>query len=124
MPGTPFGLVHLDVPPVVSGPAVGSLVAGVGSVLVSLAVACFGLAGVAGGWGAWVAGAFAILGTLLGSAAVALGLAGHRQIRRPSPPPAVRFTGRGLVIAGISCGAAGLAITFLAFLVVLLLHLV
>lgn len=123
VPGTPFGVVHLDVPPVVSGPAVGSLVAGVGSVLISLAVACLGLVGVPGGWGGWAAGAFAILGSFLGLAAVALGLLGRWQTGRLAPPPAVRFTGRGLAFAGMICGAVGFGITVLAFAAVLLLQL-
>lgn len=123
VPGTPFAVVHLDVPPVISGLAVGSLVAGIGSVLVSLAVLCFGLIGVNGGWGGWVAGAFAVLGTLLGVAGIVLGLLGQRQIRRPAPPPAVRFTGRGLAISGMISAGVGLGITVLAFMLVLLLQL-
>ncbi|HEX5598238.1 MAG TPA: DUF4190 domain-containing protein [Micromonosporaceae bacterium] len=120
--GTPFGVVHLDVPPVTSGLAIGSLLAGIGSVVVAFSVACFGLAGMQGGWGGWAAGAFAVLGLLLGTAAIVLGLLSQRQIRRVSPPPAIRFTGRGLAIAGISCGAAGLSLTLLAFLAALLLQ--
>ncbi|GAA4687872.1 hypothetical protein Prum_034740 [Phytohabitans rumicis] len=115
MPGTPFAVVHLNVPPVTSGLAVGALVAGIGSVLVSLVVSCFGLLGAQDGWGAWVAGAFALISGLAGAAAVALGMLGLRQIRRAAPPPAVRFTGRGLAIAGIVCGATGLAITVIGF---------
>lgn len=121
--GTPFGVVHLDVPPVTSGLAAGSLVAGVGSVVVSFAVGCFGLVGAEAGWGGWAAGAFAVLGALLGAAGIVLGFLGQRQIRRVAPPPAIRFTGRGLAIAGISCGAAGLGITLLAFLLALLFQL-
>lgn len=123
IPGTPFGVVHLDVPPVMSGLAVGSLVAGIGSILVALAVGCLGLTGAQAGWGAWAAGAFAILGGLFGAAAVVFGLLGQRQIRRVAPPAAIRFTGRGLAIAGLSCGGAGLLLTVLAFLVGLLLQL-
>lgn len=107
VPGTPFGVVHLDVPAVTSGLAVGSLVAGVVSILVSLLVACVGVVG-ADGDGAWAAGAFTALGALTGAGAVGVGLFGLQQIRRPLPPPAVRFTGRGLAWAGVSCGGAGL----------------
>jgi len=121
--GTPFAVVYLDVAPVTAGLAVGSLVAGIGSVMVAIAVGCFGLAGAQGGWGGWAAGAFAILAALLGTAGVVLGLLGQRQIRQAAPPPAVRFTGRGLAIAGMSCGGAGLAITGLAFALALLLQL-
>ena len=122
VPGTPFGVVHLDVPPVNSGLAIGALVAGIASVLVALLVACFGLAGASGGWGGWAAGAFAILGGLAGGAAIVLGILGMRQIRRILPPPAIRFTGRGLAIAGLSCGATGLGVTVLSLLLALLLQ--
>ncbi|MEV0327725.1 hypothetical protein AB0H63_14955 [Micromonospora echinospora] len=122
VPGTPFGVAHLEVPPVTSGLAVGSLVAGITSILVSLVVGCFGLAGAAGGWGAWAAGAFTLLGVLTGAGAVVAGLLGARQIRRPVVPPAVRFTGRGLAVAGISCGATGLALSLLGLGVAVLVQ--
>lgn len=107
----------------VSGLAVGSLVAGIGSIVVALLVGCFGLAGADGGWGGWVAGAFAVLGTLFGLAGLALGVLGRRQAGRAAPPPAVRFTGRGLALAGLICGAVGLGLTVVAFAVALLLQL-
>lgn len=112
VPGTPFGVVYLDVPPVTSGLAVGALVAGIASLLVALLVTCFGVAFSNYG-GAWASGAFAVLGVLAGVAAVVAGLLGQRQIRRPAPPPAVRFTGRGLAVAGISCGAGGALLSLL-----------
>ncbi|WP_117665189.1 hypothetical protein [Micromonospora sp. MW-13] len=121
MPGTPFGVVHLDVPPVTSGLAVGSLVAGIASALISLLVVCLGAT--AGTQGAWAAGVFAVLGVLAGTAAVVAGLLGTRQIRRPASPPAVRFAGRGLAVAGISCGATGLALSLLGLGLALLLGL-
>lgn len=120
--GTPFGMVHLEVPPITSGLAVGSLIAGIASVLVSLIVACFGLLGAADGWGAWAAGAFAVLGGLAGLAGVGLGELGRRQVRRAVAPPAVRFTGRGLAISGLISGGVGLALTVLAFLTALVLQ--
>ncbi|MGC4893906.1 hypothetical protein [Micromonospora sp. DT31] len=110
MPGTPFGVVHLDVPPVTSGLAIGSLLAGVAAILVSLLVFCFGLAGPSVG-GAWAAGAFTVLGALAGVGGIVAGLLARRQIRRPAPPPAVRFAGGGLAVAGLSCGAAGLLLS-------------
>ncbi|SCL68298.1 hypothetical protein GA0070603_4717 [Micromonospora chersina] len=110
VPGTPFGVVHLDVPPVTSGLAIGSLVIGIASILVSLLVLCFGVAGPNYG-GAWAAGAFTVLGAIAGTAAVVAGLLARRQIRRPAPPPAVRFTGRGLAVAGLSCGGVGLLVS-------------
>ncbi|MBM0275955.1 hypothetical protein [Micromonospora tarensis] len=120
MPGTPFGVVHLDVAPVTSGLAIGSLVAGIASVLVSLLVICFGVAFVDEG-GAWASGAFAALGVLAGAAAVVTGLVGQRQIRRPAAAATVRFTGRGLAMAGISCGAAGVLLSLLGLGLALLL---
>ncbi|MFC0526493.1 hypothetical protein [Phytohabitans kaempferiae] len=113
VPGTNFAVVHLDVPPTTSGLAVGSLVAGIGSVTVSLLVACFGLAGASNGWGAWVAGAFAMIAGLTGAAGVVLGVLGMRQIRRAVS--GIRLTGRGVAIAGLVCGAAGLGLTLLGF---------
>ncbi|MDG4806285.1 hypothetical protein O7634_05880 [Micromonospora sp. WMMD1120] len=120
MPGTPFAVVHLDVPPVTSGLAIGSLVAGIASVLVSLLVICFGVAFSDEG-GAWASGAFTALGVLAGAAAVVTGLVAQRQIRRPAAPATVRFTGRGLALAGISCGAAGALLSVLGLGLALLL---
>ena len=62
--GTEFGLVRLQVPPIASGLATGSLIAGIASIGVSFLVLCFGLAGSSDNWGGWVAGAFALLGVL------------------------------------------------------------
>lgn len=120
--GTPFGVVHLEVPPVTSGLAVGALVAGIASILVSVLVICFGVTG--GSWtGVWAAGAFALLGVLTGAGAFAAGMLALRQIRRPLPPPAVRFTGRGLAVSGISCGGAGLVLSLIGLGLALLLSL-
>jgi hypothetical protein len=112
VPGTPFGVVHLDVPPVTSGLAVGALLAGIASILVSLLVICFGVVGANNG-GVWASGAFAVLGVLSGAGAIVAGLLAQRQMRRPAAPPAVRFTGRGLAVAAISCGAAGVLLSLL-----------
>ncbi len=122
VPGTPFGVVHLDVPAVTSGPAVGSLIAGIGSILVSFLVICFGVGGAQLG-GAWAAGAFTVPGVLAGTAAIVAGLLARRQIRRAAPPPAVRFTGRGLATAGISCGGVGLVLSLLGLGLALLVQL-
>ncbi|MFI7219111.1 hypothetical protein [Micromonospora maritima] len=121
VPGTPFGVVHLDVPPVTSGLAIGSLVTGVGSILVSLLVFCFGVAGPDYG-GAWAAGAFTLLGGLAGVGAIVAWLLARRQIRRPAPPPAVRFTGGGLAVAGLSCGAAGLLLSLIGLALALVVQ--
>ncbi|BCB86715.1 hypothetical protein [Phytohabitans suffuscus] len=111
IPGTNFAVVHLNVPPSTSGLAIGSLVAGIASVLVSLVVGCFGVAGASAGWGAWVAGAFAMIAVLAGGAAVVLALLATRQIRRAVS--GIRSTGRGVAIAGLVCGAVGLGLTLL-----------
>ncbi len=113
VPGTPYGLAILGPPESTSGAAVGSLVSGVGSVLVALLVSCVGLLGAEEGWGVWVAGAFALLAGALGVAGVALGVVGVRQTRRPAGtgptdrPPG----GRGMAVAGLVCGGAGLLVT-------------
>lgn len=102
VPGEGFGLAILPVPHMVSGVAVGSLSAGIGSILVSGAVWCFGLAGAGGGWGGLVSGAFVVLAVLLGSAGVVLGALSLRQFKRGG------VTGRGYGISGIACGGVGI----------------
>jgi hypothetical protein len=120
--GTEFGLVQLKVPPLASGLAAGSLIAGIASIGVSGLVLCFGLVGAQDGWGGAVAGAFALLGTLIGGGAVALGLVATRQIRRSARPGQMRFTGRGTAVAGVCCGAAGAGISLLALVLGLVLQ--
>lgn len=124
VPGTPYGLAILGPPEATSGPATGSLVSGIGSGVVALVVACLGLAGAGAGWGLWVAGAFAVLAGCLGLAGIGLGVAGMRQTRRrPSgTQPAMR--GRGMAVAGLVCGATGVAITALPLLAVAAIQLV
>jgi len=107
VPGSVFGVAIVEVPPVTSGPGTASLVAGIGSILVSLVVVCFGLVGAQDGWGPAVAGAFAILAGAAGIAAVVFGQLGRRQVRRG----AGAVFGRGLAVAGLSCGAVGLVLT-------------
>ena len=123
LPGTPFGLVHLQVAPVLSGPAVGALVAGVASILLSVLVLCLGAAGATADWGIWAASAAAILTTLVGGGGIAVGQFARRQIARTPPPPAVRFTGRGVALSGMICGAVGVALALLALGLALLLAL-
>jgi hypothetical protein len=107
VPGTEFGVAYAPVAPTSSGLAIGSLVAGIGSIAVALVVGCFGVAGGAAGWGPLVAGAFAVLGALLGLGSVGLGLVSIRQIKAARG----RITGRGIAIAGISCGGSGVLLT-------------
>ena len=120
--GTEFGLVQLAVPPLASGLAAGSLTAGIAAIAVSGLVLCFGLVGAQEGWGGAVAGAFALLGALIGGGAGALGLVATRQIRRSGRPGQMRFSGRGTAVAGVCCGAAGAGISLLALVLGLVLQ--
>lgn len=113
VPGTDYGLVEIEVPPVTSGLATGSMLAGIASVLVSVLVLCFGSMGATPGWGAWVAGAFTLLATLCGAGAVGVGLTAVRQIQRSGRDGRLRFVGRAQAITGISCGAGGVGIALL-----------
>jgi hypothetical protein len=122
VPGTEFALVQLQVPPISSGLATGSLIAGIASILVSFLVFCFGVPGASAGWGGWVGGAFALLAVLAGGGAVAQGLVATRQIRHSAEPGRIRFSGRGRAVAGISCGGAGAGIALLALVLTLVLQ--
>jgi hypothetical protein len=122
VPGTDFGVAYLPVNPTVSGTAAGSMVAGIGSIVVALVVICFGVTGArssdgTGGWGPLVSGAFAILAGLLGGGALAVGLLTRRQIRRSSG----RLSGGGLAVTGIACGASGLGVAVLGVLLAIAL---
>jgi hypothetical protein len=122
LPGTEFGLVQLRVLPITSGLAIGSLVAGIGSILVSFLVLCFGVTGADSGWGGWVSGAFTVLSVIFGIGAAALGLVARRQIRRSGHTGQVRFTGGGLAISGLVCGCAGAGIALLSLALALVLQ--
>jgi hypothetical protein len=119
IPGTPYAVAVVAVAPTTSGPAVASMIAGLGSILVSLVVGCFGALGAKGGWGPAVAGAFALLAIVIGVASVVLGRVGLRQIRRAAllALGAGGVNGRGFAVTGITCGIIGLALTGLAFVV-------
>jgi len=112
VPGSPFGVAIVGIAPTTSGPAVASLVAGVGAILVSFVVICFGTLGAQSGWGPIVAGAFAVLAGLIGIAAIVLGRVGYRQIKLAVGWGATR--GRGLAVAGMICGAVALVMTVFA----------
>ncbi|BBH65991.1 hypothetical protein ACTI_26760 [Actinoplanes sp. OR16] len=120
--GTGFGLAQMRVVPITSGLAIGSLVAGIGSILVSVLALCFNAVGASDGWGVWVGGAFTLLSVLAGGGALAAGLTAQRQIRRSGQTGRVRFTGRGVAIAGICCGAAGAGIGLVGLLLGLVLQ--
>jgi len=111
VPGTPFALAIVNVPPVRSGAAIGAMVAGIASILVSLVVFCFGISGANPGWGPLVAGAFAILGLALGGAGIGIGTAARRAIARA----AGALGGRGAAQTGLICGWIGVGLTVLAF---------
>ncbi|MEV4618636.1 hypothetical protein AB0J74_08030 [Asanoa sp. NPDC049573] len=115
MPGTVFGVVHLEVPPATSGLAIGALVAGIAAIGVAFVVLCFGLVGSDDGWGAWAAGAFTVLAVAAGAAGVALGVLARRQIRAVGPASSMRFQGQGLASAGLICGIAALVIAVVSF---------
>jgi hypothetical protein len=119
VPGTPFAVATVAVAPTTSGPAIASLVCGAGSILVSLVVACFAAVGAQPGWGAVVAGAFAVLAVLAGVAAIVLGQLGRRQIRRAVAGP---VSGKGSAVAGITCGVAGVALTGIGMVAAVLLQ--
>ena len=115
VPDTDFGVAYLGVSPTVSGLAIGAMVGGIGSILVTLLVFCFGLAGAQGGWGPLVAGAFAVLAGLLGIASVGAGVTARRMIR--SGRPGVPSAGRGMAVSGIVCGAVGAGLAALGIVV-------
>jgi len=102
----------VKVPTVTSGLAIGSLIAGIASIGVALGMVCLGLAGASAGWGALVAGAFAILSLLLGIAAVAFGRSAKRTIRAS----AGSMSGAGIATGGMTCGWIGVGLSVLGFL--------
>jgi hypothetical protein len=110
--GTPYAFGYVKVPPVTAGLAIGALIAGIASILVGLGMVCLGLSGASDGWGALVAGAFAILSLLLGVAAVLFGRSASRMIRRG----AGTIKGSGMATAGMVCGWVGVGLSVLGFL--------
>ena len=118
VPGTQFGVAIPALHPTVSGLAVGSMVAGIGSITVSLLVLCFGLLGADKGWGPLVAGAFAALAVALAGGASGSALPALREIKRS----AGQVTGRGLAVTGLACGGTGLGLALLALLLAVALE--
>ncbi|WP_432831946.1 hypothetical protein [Dactylosporangium sp. CA-092794] len=117
--GTPFGVAYPAVQGTTSGPAIGSLVAGIASILVALFAGCLGLTGAKDGWGLAAGGAFTVLGAFLGAGAIGLGVYGNRQVRRASADRVI--SGRGLAVTGIVLGSVGVGLALLAILGTLLL---
>jgi hypothetical protein len=114
--GTPYGLAVVGLPASSSGPASASLPLGLGSILVSFVVLCFGTVGAQNGWGPIVAGAFALPAVFGGVAATVLGRVGRRQAASAA---AGRVTGHGVATAGIVCGLTGSVFAVLFFLLAL-----
>jgi hypothetical protein len=115
--GTPYGLAIYATPPATSGPAVGSLVAGIAGIVVSLVVSCLGIVGLAlategeGAGGSAVAAlTFTVLAVFLGLAGIGLGVVGLRQTRPQQQPAGTQVRGRGMAIAGLVCGSVGVAV--------------
>jgi hypothetical protein len=104
--------------PTVSGLAVGSMVAGIGSIAVSLLVLCFGLYGANKGWGPLVAGAFTVLAVVLGGGAIGSAAPAMREIKRS----AGQVTGRGLAVTGLACGGTGFGLALLSLLLAVALE--
>ena len=115
VPGTSFGIAIPALNPTVSGLAVGSMVAGIGSILVSLIVVCSGIS--RNSSGVLVGGAFAALAATVGLGALGAAFAALREIRGS----AGQVTGRGLAITGLACGAAGFGLAVLGMLLALAL---
>jgi hypothetical protein len=113
--GSPYGVALVEVRPTPSGPAVASLVIGLATVLVSLVVAFFVVAGADSGWDAPVAGAFALLAVFAGVSATWLGWTAMARIRRGAAWGPV--SGRGVALAGLICGLVGVALAILFMLV-------
>lgn len=116
--GTPFGVAYPTVQSTPSGPSIGSMIAGIASVLVALFATCLGVGGAKNGWGPAASGAFTALGVFLGLGAIGLGVYGTRQIRRAAGRV---ITGRGMAITGIVLGSIGAGLALLAVVAALLL---
>lgn len=115
--GTPFGVAYPLVQSTPSGPSIGSLIAGIASVLVSLIVTCLGVSGAADGWGPAAGGAFAALAVFLGLGAIGLGVFGMRQIRLAGRG----VTGKGMAITGIVLGSVGAGFAVFSLLIAFVL---
>jgi hypothetical protein len=115
--GTPFGVAYPLVASTPSGPSIGSLVAGIASILVALFAACLGVSGSEGGWGPAAGGAFTALAVFLGLGGVGLGVYGMRQIRNAGRA----VTGKGMAVTGVVLGSVGAGLGVFALLLAFLL---
>ncbi len=107
-----FEQFRLAVPPldkIVAGPAVGSMISGIGALLVALIASCM-----ATGVGMVITVATIVLAVFFAAAAGLLAGVSLRQIKRGVG----EYSGRGMAISGLCCGAASVLVVFFAFLVV------
>lgn len=95
---------------IVAGPAVGSMIAGIASLLVALIAGCAGTSG-----SLLITVALVVLAVFCSSAAGLLGAVALRQVRRSGG----EYRGRGMAIAGLSCGSVALGLVFISLLVAL-----
>ncbi|MGH8795370.1 MAG: hypothetical protein ACRDXX_22345, partial [Stackebrandtia sp.] len=107
-----FQLVVPQLGTIVSGQAVGSMIAGIATILVAVGLGCIGLFGLT-----LVAVAVFVLTVFCAAAAGALGGTALRQIRRS----AGEYRGRGMAITGLICGGVGVLLALPIFLVALVL---
>jgi hypothetical protein len=114
--GTDFGLAYAQLEPIMSGQAVGSMILGIASILVTLPEAALGLRGAGAGWGALISGAFGILATLLGSAAIGIGVVATRSVKRSVGS----LRGYGIGKAGIILGIIGVSLAVISFVLALI----
>ncbi|CAM3305928.1 hypothetical protein STSO111631_13130 [Stackebrandtia soli] len=94
---------------IVAGPAVGSLIAGIAAVIVAIGVACGGLI-----LETMIAVAVTVLAVFFSGTAILLALLAFRQIGRGGG----EYRGRGMAIAGLSCGCVGIGLALLLAFVV------
>lgn len=98
-----FMLVQPRLKPIPSGPAIGSLVAGIGGILASFP----GL--ISAAFSPWAGLTFLMLAGLLGGGAVILAVYSRRQVRAAGGGISGRGVGvTGLILGIIACGLAGL----------------
>jgi hypothetical protein len=107
--------MYLGVRPLASGQAIGSMIAGIASIIASGFFGLLGLVAASGGAALSIAPAFAFLGLVISGGAIGLGTVGLRQVRRSGG----RTSGRGMALAGIICGSIGAGFTLLGLLLAL-----
>ncbi|MCH7231311.1 hypothetical protein L0U85_10685 [Glycomyces sp. L485] len=102
-----FFLVQPRLKPIPSGPAIGSLVAGIGAIPASLPGLVFAA------FSPWAGLTFFMLTALLGGGSIVLAVYSRRQIRRA----AGGVSGRGLATTGLVLGIVGSSLAGLTALI-------